>query len=141
VNISEVRINVNKGGKVKAFAQVVIDGSFLVGDIRVLEGKEGTVYVAMPSRRLRNGSFRDIAHPLNTETRRHLDEAMKDPGCAAAFLLAGKMCREDGDPDRAERHFQAALRADPRSEEAARELRQVQGRRQSRAEARADAKK
>jgi stage V sporulation protein G len=76
MNISEVRINVNKGGKVKAFAQVVIDGSFLVGDIRVLEGKEGTVYVAMPSRRLRNGSFRDIAHPLNTETRRHLDEAI-----------------------------------------------------------------
>ncbi len=76
MNISEVRINVNKGGKVKAFAQVVIDGCFLVGDIRVLEGKEGTVYVAMPSRRLRNGSFRDIAHPLNTETRRRLDEAI-----------------------------------------------------------------
>jgi stage V sporulation protein G len=76
MNITEVRINVNKGGKVKAFAQVVIDGSFLVGDIRVLEGKEGTVYVAMPSRRLRNGSFRDIAHPLNTETRRRLDEAI-----------------------------------------------------------------
>lgn len=76
MNISEVRINVNKGGKVKAFAQVVIDGCFLVGDIRVLEGKEGTVYVAMPSRRLRNGSFRDIAHPLNSETRRRLDEAI-----------------------------------------------------------------
>jgi len=76
MNISEVRINVSKGGKVKAFAQVVIDGSFLVGDIRVLEGKEGTVYVAMPSRRLRNGSFREVAHALNTETRRQLDEAI-----------------------------------------------------------------
>lgn len=76
MNITEVRINVNKGGKVKAFAQVVIDGCFLVGDIRVLEGKEGSVYVAMPSRRLRNGSFRDIAHPLNTETRRRLDDAI-----------------------------------------------------------------
>ncbi len=76
MEISEVRINLNQGGKVKAFAQVVFDGCFLVGDIRVLEGKEGTVYVAMPSRRLRNGSFRDIAHPLNTDTRKKLDEAI-----------------------------------------------------------------
>src|SRR4030042_2531330 len=76
MEISEVRINLNKGGKVKAFAQVIFDVCFLVGDIRVLEGKEGTVYVAMPSRRLRNGSFRDIAHPLNTDTRKLLDEAI-----------------------------------------------------------------
>jgi stage V sporulation protein G len=76
MEISEVRVNLNRGGKVKAFAQVVFDSCFLVGDIRVLEGKEGTVYVAMPSRRLRNGSFRDIAHPLNTETRKKLDEAI-----------------------------------------------------------------
>src|SRR5512136_1856547 len=76
MEISEVRISLNKGGKVKAFAQVVFDSCFLVGDIRVLEGKEGTVYVAMPSRRMRNGSFRDIAHPLNTDTRKRLDEAI-----------------------------------------------------------------
>ena len=76
MEISEVRINLNKGGKVKAFAQIVFDGCFLLGDIRVLEGKEGTVYVAMPSRRLRNGSFRDIAHPLNGETRKRLDDAI-----------------------------------------------------------------
>jgi curved DNA-binding protein CbpA len=72
---------------------------------------------------------------------RHLEEAMKDPGCAEAFLEAGKMARDDGDHDRAEKLFRAALRAAPRNEDAARELRQVQGRRQSRAEARSDAKK
>jgi stage V sporulation protein G len=76
MEITEVRINLNKGGKVKAFAQLVIDDCFLVGDIRVMEGKEGTVYVAMPSRRLRSGAYRDIAHPLNTETRRRLDDAI-----------------------------------------------------------------
>lgn len=76
MEITEVRINLNKGGKVKAFAQIVIDNAFLVGDIRVLEGKEGLVYVTMPSRRLRNGSFRDIAHPLNTEIRRLLDDVI-----------------------------------------------------------------
>jgi len=76
MEITEVRITLNKGGKVKAFAQIVIDNCFLVGDIRVLEGKEGTVYVAMPARRLRSGGFRDITHPLNTETRRRIDEAI-----------------------------------------------------------------
>jgi stage V sporulation protein G len=76
VEITEVRVTLNKGGKVKAFAQVVLDGCFLVGDIRVLEGKEGTLAVTMPSRRLRNGSFRDIAHPLNTDTRRSLEGAI-----------------------------------------------------------------
>ncbi len=72
---------------------------------------------------------------------RHLEEAMKDGGCSQAFLVAGTMARDDGDHDRAEKLFRAALRADPRNEEAGRELRLIQGRRQSRAEARADAKK
>ncbi len=76
MEITEVRISLNKGGKVKAFAQIVIDASFLVGDIRIIEGKEGTVLVQMPSRRLRNGSFRDVAHPLNTDVRRRLEEVI-----------------------------------------------------------------
>ena len=75
------------------------------------------------------------------KARRHLEEAMKDAGCSQAFLVAGTMARDEGDHDRAEKLLRAALRADPRSEEAARELRQLQGRRQNRAEARADAKK
>lgn len=73
MEITDVRITLNRGGKVRAFAQIVIDGCFLVGDIRVLEGKEGTLLVNMPSRRLRNGSFREVVHPLNTETRRRLE--------------------------------------------------------------------
>jgi len=90
MEITEVRINLNKGGRIKAFAQIVIDECFLIGDIRVLEGKEGTVVVAMPSRRLRNGSFRDIAHPLNTETRRRLEEAILGE--------YGRVLQERGDP-------------------------------------------
>jgi tetratricopeptide (TPR) repeat protein len=72
---------------------------------------------------------------------RHLAEAMKDPTCSGAFLAAGVMAREDNDPDRAEKLFRASLKADPRSEEAARALQQIQGRRKVRADARADAKK
>lgn len=75
------------------------------------------------------------------KARRHLEEAMKDPTCSQAFLVAGTMSRDDEDHDRAEKLFRAALRADPRSQDAARELRQLQGRRQNRAEARTDAKK
>ena len=75
------------------------------------------------------------------KARRHLEEAMKDTTCAPAFLVAGKMASDEEDHVRAEKLFRAALRADPRSEEAARELRQIQGRRQKRAEARSDAKK
>ena len=73
--------------------------------------------------------------------RRHLAEAMKDPTCSGAFLAAGIMAREENDPDRAEKLFRASLKADPRSEEAARALHQIQGRRGVRAEARSDAKK
>jgi curved DNA-binding protein CbpA len=75
------------------------------------------------------------------KARHHLEEAMRDPGCSQAFLVAGTMSHDDGDDDRAEKLFRAALRADPRSEDAARALRNIQGRRQSRAEARSDAKK
>jgi curved DNA-binding protein CbpA len=75
------------------------------------------------------------------KARRHLEEAMKDQTCSQAFLVAGTMARDDDDHDRAEKLLRAALRADPRSQDAARELRQLQGRRQNRAEARTDAKK
>jgi len=73
--------------------------------------------------------------------RRHLTEAMKDPTCSGAFLAAGIMARDENDPDRAEKLFRASLKADPRNEEAARELHQIQGLRKVRGEARSDAKK
>ena len=92
--------------------------------------------VSLATATLASGKPEDRARALG-----HLDEAMKDPTCSGAFLAAGVMAREENDPDRAEKLFRAALRADPRNEEAAGELRQIQGRRSSRAEARSDAKK
>lgn len=91
MEISEVRINLSKGGKVRAFAQIVLDDCFVVGDIRILEGKEGIVSVAMPARRLRNGSFRDIAHPLNSETRRRFEETI--------LAEYRRVLAEQGDPN------------------------------------------
>ena len=73
MKVTEVRINPAKGGKVRAFASVVFDDCFIVNDLRVIEGREGQVFVTMPARKTRNGQMRDIAHPLNSETREEIE--------------------------------------------------------------------
>jgi stage V sporulation protein G len=73
MKVTEVRINPAKGGKVRAFASVVFDDCFIVNDLRVIEGREGQVFVTMPARKTRNGQMRDIAHPLNSETREQIE--------------------------------------------------------------------
>ena len=73
MKVTEVRINPAKGGKVRAFASIVIDDCFIVNDLRVLEGREGQHFVTMPARKARNGQLRDIAHPLNSETRKEIE--------------------------------------------------------------------
>lgn len=69
LNITDIRITKIEGDeKLRAFAALVLDGCFLVGDLRVVEGEDG-YFVSMPSKRKRDGSFKDIAYPLNNETR------------------------------------------------------------------------
>ncbi|HJU83679.1 MAG TPA: septation regulator SpoVG [Holophagaceae bacterium] len=73
LNISDVRITkVENDEKLRAYAAVVFDDCFLVGDIRVVEGEDG-FFVAMPSRRRRDGSYKDIAYPLNNPFREELE--------------------------------------------------------------------
>ncbi len=74
MEITEVRISPARGGKVRAFASIVIDDCFIINDLRVMEGREGQLYVTMPSRKTRNGQVRDIAHPLNSETRKVVED-------------------------------------------------------------------
>jgi len=76
MEITEVRITPAKGGKIRAFASIVIDDCFIVNDLRVVEGREGQVFVTMPARKVRNGQLRDIAHPLNSETRAAVEETV-----------------------------------------------------------------
>ena len=73
MNVTEVRISPAKGGKVRAFASIVIDDCFIVNDLRVLEGREGQLFVTMPARKSRNGQMRDIAHPINSPTRQVIE--------------------------------------------------------------------
>jgi stage V sporulation protein G len=74
INITDVRITKVEGDeKLRGFAAIVIDDSFIVGDMRVLEGEEG-YFVAMPSKRKRDGTFKDIAYPLNNDVREAIEE-------------------------------------------------------------------
>lgn len=74
MEVTEVRISPAKGGKVRAFASVVFDDCFIVNDLRVIEGREGQVFVTMPARKTRNGQMRDIAHPLDSATRELIEQ-------------------------------------------------------------------
>ena len=72
MNITDVRVRkTTKEGKMKAVVSVTLDNEFVIHDIKVIEGDKG-MFIAMPSRRSADGEFRDIAHPINTATRDHL---------------------------------------------------------------------
>ena len=69
MQITDVRIRkVAKEGKMKAVVSITIDNEFVVHDIKVIEGEKG-LFIAMPSRKAADGEFRDIAHPINSDTR------------------------------------------------------------------------
>ena len=73
MKISDIRIRIvkNDTSKIKASASITIDDCFVVHDIKVIEGTEG-YFIAMPSRKTPDGDFKDIVHPLNTETREQI---------------------------------------------------------------------
>ncbi len=72
MRVTEVKVFPVTDDKLKAFVSVVLDDCFMVNDIKVIEGREGR-FISMPSRRKRNGKFKDIAHPLNSDTRQMLE--------------------------------------------------------------------
>ena len=74
MKITEIRIRkVAAEGKLKAYVTVTFDDCFVVHNVKIIEGKTG-LFIAMPSRKTPDGEFKDIVHPLNTETR----EMIKD---------------------------------------------------------------
>lgn len=76
MEITNVRVRiVEKEGRMKAIASITLDQAVVIHDIRIIEGTEG-LFVAMPSRRLTTGEFRDIAHPINAETRDLFEKAI-----------------------------------------------------------------
>jgi stage V sporulation protein G len=76
MKVTDVRIRkVNNEGKMKAVVSVTFDDEFVVHDIKVIEGQNG-LFIAMPSRKMPDGEFKDIAHPINSETRAKIQEAI-----------------------------------------------------------------
>lgn len=72
MQITDVRVRkVTKEGKMKAVVSITLDNEFVVHDIKVIEGEKG-LFIAMPSRKAADGEYRDIAHPINSETRERI---------------------------------------------------------------------
>lgn len=74
VNVRKIE---KEGSRMKGIASVLLDDSFAVHDIRVIEGDNG-LFIAMPSRKTTTGGYRDIAHPINPEVRAMFEEAIID---------------------------------------------------------------
>lgn len=76
MEITDVRVRkVAKEGKMKAVVSVTFENEFVVHDIKIIEGEKG-LFIAMPSRKALDGEFRDIAHPINSETRDRIQKSI-----------------------------------------------------------------
>ena len=76
MDITDVRLRrIETDGKMKAVASVTFDNEFVVHDIKIIESQNG-LFIAMPSRKTPSGEFKDIAHPINSETREKIQSAV-----------------------------------------------------------------
>ena len=83
MTITDVRIRkIATEGKMKAIVSVTFDEEFVVHDIKIIEGQTG-LFIAMPSRKTPDGEFKDIAHPINTETREKIQNSILEAYNAA----------------------------------------------------------
>lgn len=78
MQITDVRVRkVTREGKMKAVISITLDNEFVVHDIKVIEGEKG-LFIAMPSRKAADGEYRDIAHPINSDTREKIQSIILD---------------------------------------------------------------
>ena len=76
MKITDVRVRIlNTNNRLRGIASITIDDAFAVHELRIIEGNDG-LFVAMPSRKTSEGTFRDIAHPINIETRKMVEEVV-----------------------------------------------------------------
>lgn len=76
MKITEVKVYPSQeNGRLKAYATIVFENSFIIRDLKVIEGVKG-LFVSMPSRRRKDGTFRDIVHPLNADMRKNIEECI-----------------------------------------------------------------
>ena len=75
MKITEVRVFPVNEERLKAYVSITFDNSFVVRDVKIINGPSG-LFVAMPSKKRKDGQFRDICHPLNSETRKEIEDAI-----------------------------------------------------------------
>jgi len=111
MEITEVKVFPIQEEKLKAFVSIVFDHCFMINDIKIIQGRDG-LFISMPSRKKKNGEFKDVAHPLNNETRRMIEDQV--------LAEYDRVLEERGEPpaDRGER----AVRTPPAGEMAERSL-------------------
>ncbi len=77
MDITEVRITLRNEEKLKAFASITFDDCFVVRGLKVINGSQG-YFVSMPSRKRKDGSYQDVAHPINNEMRKKIEDKVLD---------------------------------------------------------------
>ena len=78
MQVTDVRVRkIEKEGKMKAIVSITLDNEFVIHDIKVIEGEKG-LFIAMPSRKAADGEYRDIAHPINSDTRSRIQQIILD---------------------------------------------------------------
>ena len=73
MEVTDVRIYTVEEEKLKAYVTIIFDDCFVIRDLKVINGKTG-LFLAMPSRRRKDGSFKDLAHPLDNDTRKRIED-------------------------------------------------------------------
>lgn len=96
MDITEVRVFPVDEDRLKAYATITLDRCFLVRDLKIIQGNKG-LFVAMPSKRRKDGTYQDTAHPLNSETRRLIEDRVlgeynrvQESGEAGDMVLASE---------------------------------------------------
>ena len=95
MQITDVHLKkVNSGNRMKAVASVYLDNEFVIHEIKVIEGPNG-LFIAMPSRKTLNGQHKDIAHPINSDTRKKIEDAIFEKYNAPDAEYASEEATED----------------------------------------------
>jgi stage V sporulation protein G len=77
MDITDVRVYPVNEDKLRAYVTITLDSCFVIRDLKVIHGSDG-LFIAMPAKRRKDGTFKDIAHPLNAETRQKMEKIILD---------------------------------------------------------------
>jgi stage V sporulation protein G len=101
VEITEVKVFLVDEEKLKAYITIVLDNCFVIRDLKIISGTAG-LFVAMPSKRRKDGTFKDIAHPLNQSTRASVEKTILDAYLAEIKSHGGNVTQTAEQADRAD---------------------------------------